>query len=153
MEIDDVPVDDIPAAMAFARNAIAEGWWDGDWAESLLNRQTSPEKLMAALTDIGSQHDSAMILAELLKHAAVMAEQIVADDAPHMAEVERLIRQASGLMDATEATMSGAREEHEGRAIDSQGSMSAAAPAVAPAQGQGRTALASVMARRNRSPG
>lgn len=55
MEIDDVPFDDIPAAVTFAREAIAGGWWDGDWAESLLNKQTDPGELMAQLQELGGE--------------------------------------------------------------------------------------------------
>ncbi len=52
LSIDDVAIDDVPAAMAFAQQAIDEGWWDGDWAEVLLNRQTNTAPLQAALSKL-----------------------------------------------------------------------------------------------------
>jgi hypothetical protein len=52
MGIDDVPVGDIEAAMAFAQQAVRDGRWDGDVAEMLLNKQHDQRALMTRLLEL-----------------------------------------------------------------------------------------------------
>lgn len=51
LRIQDVPANDVPAALRFMREAVAGGWWDGDWMEMLLNMQRDPRTLLEAFAD------------------------------------------------------------------------------------------------------
>lgn len=60
MDIEQVPANDIEAAVKFFNERVADGTWDGDMGEVLLNRQRDPDALLAALGATSADHSTAV---------------------------------------------------------------------------------------------